>query len=190
MNRLNKSVVVPARLAVLIWAVFLFEISWYVDLGYLGIIPRTIPGMLGIFFSPILHGNFWHLTSNTLPLLFLGTTLYYFYERIADQVFLYSYFLPGILVWIFARQNIHIGASGLIYGLAFFLMFIGFFRRDFRSLFISAIVVILYGGLFYGLLPTHPGVSWESHLFGGVVGFLLAVRYGKKLPARHSVYLF
>lgn len=186
LNKLSKSLVVPARLMFLMWAVFLFEISWYIDLGYLGIIPRTIPGLLGVAFGPVLHGNFWHLASNTVPLLFLGTTLYYFYGRVAGQVFLSSYFLPGLLVWIFARQNIHIGASGLIYGLAFFLMFIGFFRKDFRSLFISAIVILLYGSLFYGLFPMHPGVSWESHLFGGIVGLLLAIRYGKKLPARHS----
>lgn len=176
--KLSRSLIVPARLGLLMWAVFFLEITFIMDFSFLGIFPRTIFGMWGIFCSPVLHGSFWHLTSNTIPLLFLGTTLYFFYERVADKVFFNCYFLTGLMVWVFGRQTIHIGASGLIYGLAFFLMFIGFFQKDFRSIFISAIVLFMYGGLFYGLLPNQPGVSWESHLIGGITGFLMAVIYG------------
>lgn len=182
-ERLSKSFTVPARLVFLMWAVFFIEITWLMDFSFLGIIPRTLYGLWGIFCSPMLHGSFWHLSSNTLPLLFLGTALYFFYDHIADQVFLNCYFLTGFLVWLFGRPTIHIGASGLIYGLAFFLMFFGFFKKDFRSLFISAIVLFMYGGLFYGILPNQPGVSWESHLLGGVVGFIMAIMYGRT-PSR------
>ena len=178
-EQLSRSLIVPTRLAILMWGIFFFEISFLMDFSFLGIVPRTLYGLWGVLCSPMLHGSFWHLTSNTFPLLFLGTTLYFFYERIADQVFLHCYFLTGFLVWVLGRSTIHIGASGLIYGLAFFLIFFGLFRKDFRSLFISSVTVFMYGGLFYGLLPNQPGVSWESHLLGGIVGFSLALIYGR-----------
>lgn len=185
-EKLSRSVTVPARLGLLMWAIFFIEINFLVDFSFLGIYPRTIFGLWGIFCSPILHGSFLHLTSNTLPLIFLGTTLYFFYERVADQVFFSCYFLTGILVWLLGRPTIHIGASGLIYGLAFFLMFFGIFKKDFRSLFISGIILFMYGGLFYGLMPNQPGVSWESHLIGGIIGFIMALVYGRSPQSRRT----
>ncbi len=158
------------------WAVLLFEYTYRIDFAYFGIWPRSIRGLIGIVTSPLLHGSLQHLASNTIPLLFLGTMLYMFYDRIATRVFLQCYFLTGVLVWIFARPAFHIGASGLIYGLASFLIFFGIFRKDFKSLLISLLIMFIYGGLFYGVLPSTTGVSWESHLLGGVVGFFNAVR--------------
>ncbi|MEO0333194.1 MAG: rhomboid family intramembrane serine protease, partial [Bacteroidota bacterium] len=99
---------------------------------------------------------------------------------VANRVFLQCYFFTGILVWLFARTSIHIGASGLIYGIAFFLIFFGLFQRDFKSLLISIIILIFYGSIFYGVLPTQSYVSWESHLLGGLVGFLNAVNSGTR----------
>ena len=114
-------------------------------------------------------------------MLFLGTVLFYFYDRIAKQVFVFAYLGTGLMVWALARggDTSHIGASGVVYALASFLIFFGFFRRDFLTIVISLIIAVLYGGLIYGVLPTRPGVSWESHLFGGIVGGLLAYRYGR-----------
>lgn len=186
LDRLSRSVVVPARLVILMWAVFFLEITWFIDLSFLGIYPRALQGIPGIICGPLLHGNFWHLTSNTIPLLFLGTALYFVYGKLADKIFFNSYFLTSLLVWVFARPSIHIGASGLVYGLAFFLIFFGFFRKDFRSLFISCLVLFMYGGLFYGLLPVQRGVSWESHLLGAAVGFYLALRYGRSAPKKRK----
>lgn len=185
LDRLGRSVVVPARLVILMWAVFFVEITWFIDLGFLGIYPRSLLGISGVMFGPLLHGSFLHLLSNTVPLLFLGTTIYFVHEEKADQVFFYCYFLTSLLVWLFARPSIHIGASGLVYGLAFFLIFFGFFRKDFRSLFISGLVLFMYGGLLYGLLPVQRGVSWESHVLGAVVGLLLALRFGRAAPFKH-----
>ncbi len=179
LDRFSRGIVVPSRVVFFMWAIFFVEITFHMDFSRFGILPRTIVGFLGVFLSPLLHGGVGHLVSNTMPLLFLGTALYMFYDRIADRVFLQCYFLTGLLVWMFGREFIHIGASGLIYGLASFLIFIGFFRHDFRSILISLIVIFLYSGLFYGLLPMQPGVSWESHLLGGIVGFVSAVQAGK-----------
>jgi len=158
----------------LLWAIFFFEIFSGMDLSYLGIYPRTAMGLIGILFAPLLHGGFIHLLSNSIPLLILGTTIYFFYPRAATRVFFLSYFGTGILVWIIARPAYHLGASGIVYGLAFFLFFIGFFRKDFASLIISIITIFLYGGIVFGMLPGQPLVSWETHFMGAIVGFSCA----------------
>lgn len=175
MNSISSSIIVPARLVFLMWAVYYVDKLYPGDFSVFGILPRTVQGLIGIVTAPLLHGSVAHLVSNTMPLLILGTVLYMFYDRIAGRVFLQCYFFTTLLVWLFGRQFYHIGASGLIYGLASFLMFFGLFRRDFRSLLISIIIVIFYGSIFYGVLPMQPGVSWESHLFGGIIGFFNAV---------------
>ncbi|MDA1119394.1 MAG: rhomboid family intramembrane serine protease [Bacteroidetes bacterium] len=145
----------------------------------MGIYPRTFSGLAGILAAPLLHSDGLHLASNTLPFIVLGSALYIFYNRIASAVFIQCYFFPSILVWIFGRSSFHIGASGLIYALAFFLMAFGLFQKNFRSLLISLIIIILYGGLFYGILPANPGLSWESHLMGAIVGVATASAYSR-----------
>ena len=90
-----------------------------------------------------------------------------------------SYFITGALVWSFGRSTFHIGASGLIYGIAAFLFFSGIVRAEFKSLIISLAVVATYGGLVWGVLPSIPGVSWESHLLGLLSGLFLAVYFRK-----------
>jgi membrane associated rhomboid family serine protease len=168
-HSLFGSSVIPIRLVFLMWAAFYIEIISGLPLSFLGIVPRTLFGLIGIFTAPFIHGDLLHLVSNTVPLLFLGSVLFFFYARIGSQVFLRAFFWTNILVWLFARPANHIGASGLVYALAFFLIFFGIFRRDFLSLFISVIVILLYGGVFYGILPSDPRVSWESHFAGALV---------------------
>ncbi len=176
MKTISSSIIVPSRLVFIMWAIYFLEITFHKNLSMFGILPRTLIGLPGILAAPLLHGSVSHLVSNTMPLLILGTMLYMFYDRIANRVFLQCYFLTGILVWLFARPSFHIGASGLIYGLAFFLIFFGLFRKDFKSLLISLVIMVFYGYLFYGILPTQPQVSFESHLMGGIVGFFNAIR--------------
>lgn len=159
------------------WLVFFVELTFNIDLGYFGILPRKLSGISGILFAPVLHANIIHLVSNTIPLFFLGSVLFFYYPRIAIKVFVRGYFLTNILVWLAARQSVHIGASGLVYALASFLIFFGLFKRDIMSLIISLVVVFIYGGIFYGILPTNPLVSWESHLFGALVGLYTAYTY-------------
>lgn len=174
------SAVIPLRLVFLMWLVFFVELLTQIPFSYFGVIPRTLIGLIGVVTSPMLHGSLAHLLSNTVPLLFLGSVLFYFYYRIGAAVFLRGYFWTNILVWLFARPANHIGASGLVYALAFFLIFFGIFRRDFASIFISIVVMLLYGGVFYGVLPSDPNVSWESHFAGALVGVSTAVTYSRK----------
>ncbi len=140
------------------------------DLGFLGIYPLNLRGAVGILTAPMIHGNFNHLLSNTVPLLALGGTLYFFYPSVASRVFLQSYFFTNILVWVFGRPFYHIGASGVVYALASFLVLYGFFHRNFKTVIISLIVVVVYGGLVFGVLPINQSISWESHLMGALVG--------------------
>jgi membrane associated rhomboid family serine protease len=171
------SLATPFKFVLLMWAVFFLE--GILPLINFGIIPREQVGLIGIITAPVIHGSLSHLISNTIPLLFLGTVLFFFYPRIGWNVFFRCYFLTNILVWLFARPGSnHVGASGLVYGLAFFLIFFGIFKRDLVSILISIVILLMYGGIFYGVLPTDPRISWESHLAGALVGIFTAVTFG------------
>lgn len=165
----------------LMWLIYFIELQFGIELSVFGILPRELLGLIGIIFSPLIHGSVLHLVSNTLPVLLLGVTLYFFYGNIARDVFLVCYFGTGLLVWLFARTSFHIGASGLIYGMAAFLFVSGVVRTEFRSIIIAIAVAVIYGSLVYGILPTIPGISWESHLFGALVGGTMAYLYRNRV---------
>jgi membrane associated rhomboid family serine protease len=150
----------------------------------MGILPRDMIGILGIISGPIVHANFSHLLSNTMPLLILGWTIFFFYSKVSYKSFIVIYVLTGLLVWLFAREVYHIGASGIVYGLVSFLFFSGIFRRDNKSIAIALIVTFLYGGIIWGVLPGQKGISWESHLFGGIAGIITAFIFRKIDPPK------
>jgi len=170
------SSIVPIQLVFFMWLSFSIEYFYGIDLGVFGILPRTLHGLLGIIFAPMIHGSFAHLVSNTFPLLFLGMLLYFFYHRIGGIVFFNCYFITNFLVWLLSpRISYHIGASGLIYGLGSFLILFGLLRQDFLSLVISLIIIGLYGSAFLsGVFPSDPRISWEAHLFGALTGAVTA----------------
>ncbi len=161
---------------------FLKTIEYYFDLDFrtLGIFPRKTESLKGIFFSPFIHGSFDHLISNTFPFLLLGTAIFYFYRRMAYRIIFFSWILTGIAVWIGGRYSWHIGASGLVYAFASFLFFAGILNKERQLIAISLLVIFLYGGLIWGILPGQKGISWESHLFGFLSGFMFAYFYGKE----------
>ncbi|MCX6291440.1 MAG: rhomboid family intramembrane serine protease [Bacteroidetes bacterium] len=147
-----------------------------------GILPRQAEGLIGIITAPFIHANYDHLLSNTLPLLVVGSGLIYFYREIAFRMISLIWLFTGFWVWIAARPDSHIGASGLIYGFVVFLFFSGIFRKDRRLLSISLLVTFLYGGMVWGILPVDQTISWESHLFGSLAGILCAVYFRKEGP--------
>ncbi len=175
-----RSLYIPVFFVVLITCIKIIEVIFNFNFIPLGLYPRTIHGLLGVITSPLIHSNFDHLYSNALPLLILGISINYFYQESSKKVFFISYFLTGFLVWIFARSSYHIGASGIVYALVSFLFFSGIIKKDKRSITLSLLVVFLYGGLAYGVFPIKEGISWESHLIGGIVGFIIAVIFRKK----------
>jgi membrane associated rhomboid family serine protease len=129
----------------------------------------------GILVAPLLHADFVHLTANTLPVLVLGTTMLQLYPTAAFRVLPAVYLGPGIAVWLFARDGVHVGASGLVYGLVAYIFVAGLIRRERRAIAASLLVAFMYGTLVWGVLPIRHGVSWETHLAAALIGVLLAV---------------
>lgn len=167
-----------------LWLIRLFQVYTGADFYFLGILPRTLQGLAGILFSPFVHGDYEHLLSNTLPLLVVGTGLFYFYREVSIRVIAMVWLFTNVWVWIAARQDFHIGASGLIYGFVCFQFFSGLFRRNKNLLAISFLVTFLYGSMVWGILPVSQTISWESHLFGSVAGVFAAVYFRKEGPQR------
>jgi len=175
-----KAVKISLAFTALLWAVRLIDIFYPADLNQFGILPRTAESLPGILFSPLLHADFIHLISNTFPVFFLLFVILFFYEKTSPHVFLTVWFLGGLLVWSFGRNAMHIGASGLIYGFASFLVFSGIFRKNIKSILIAILIVAMYGGLVYGILPLQSWISWEGHLAGAAAGAVSAYLFRNK----------
>jgi membrane associated rhomboid family serine protease len=159
------------------WIVFLLSFLFKEDFSRMGLLPRNLIGLLGIITSPLIHADFSHLISNTIPLIILGWIIFSFYPKLSYLLFVLIYLLTGFLVWIFARQVYHIGASGVVYGFVSFLFFSGIFRRDNKSIALALVITFLYGGLVWGMIPGLKGISWESHFFGAITGLLAAYMF-------------
>jgi membrane associated rhomboid family serine protease len=140
-----------------------------------GVSPRDGSRCWGIFTFHLIHGNFTHLGSNTLSLFPLGIGFLYFYPRTASFTFLGILAITGLGVWFVGDNGSnHIGASGIVYGLAAYLVGGGLMRKDKSSLALALLVIVYYQGMFWSLLTDTPGVSWEGHFFGAFSGFLFA----------------
>lgn len=183
-KQLLKSLPVPALFVIIIWLVKVLELIFDLELYAWGLFPQKLSGLKGIFLAPFIHGDFSHLISNTFPLLILGSALFYFYRAVAFRILILSVFITGFWVWVAGRPSFHIGASGIIYSLAAFLFTSGVIRRHPRLMALSLLVVFLYGGMVWGVLPVADRISWESHLMGLVCGVLLAFYFKAHGPQR------
>lgn len=172
----------PALVVLFLWIVYLLDQTFELDLYRFGILPRTIRGLGGILTSPFIHGDAEHVLNNSIPLLVLGSSLLYFFPRVAGRVVLVSWLVSGLWVWISARSSFHIGASGVVYGLAAFLFTSGLIRKQRTLMGLSMLVVFLYGSLLWGIFPIVPRISWESHFWGGAAGVVMAYLY-RHIPA-------
>ena len=139
-----------------------------------GILPRTVHGLAGIPLSPFLHGSFSHVISNAVTFLGLGGLVGLRGRQVLFRVSLIVILIGGAGVWAFGRSATHIGASGLVFGYFGYLVARGWYERRFGSILVAIGVIILYGGLILGVLPTQGLVSWEAHLFGLIAGVLAA----------------
>ena len=187
--RLLRSFIVPVAFMAICWIVKGIEELFNLDFSFLGIKPLQADGIPGIFLFHFLHGSWSHLCANTLPIIVLGGCLYYFYKPIATKIGLLLIFSTGLLTWCGARGGVHIGASALIYGLAFFLMLSGFLRRNRSLVIVSFLVIFLYGSLIWGIYPKYAienNISWEGHLSGFIMGIALAIVYRKEGPQREK----
>lgn len=181
-KRFVYSLVFPGFFLLLLWGVKFFETSMDLSFAHGGVYPRKWSGLQGILFSPLIHGNWKHLIDNSMPVLLLSVALFYFYRDIAYKIWFLIYFIGGILLWGVGRQAYHIGASGLIYGLAAFLFLSGLIRRVGSLTAISLLVVFWYGSMVHGLLPYDVEISFEAHITGAISGVLLALVYRDQGP--------
>lgn len=176
------SLIFPLLFLLLIWLVKFFEITMELDFVPGGIYPRKAEGLLGIITAPFIHADWKHLFDNSIPAFILTLALFYFYRGISYRIFFLIYLLGNTLVWIVGREAYHIGASGIIYGLAAFLFLSGVIRRVRNLMAISLVVVFVYGSLVWGLLPYDYKISWEGHLMGAISGVLFAILYKDQGP--------
>lgn len=164
----------------LIWLVKALEYLAGDSFSDFGIFPRRVASLPGILFAPLIHGDWNHLWSNSVPLFVSVSAIMYLYREVAIKTILFVWVLTGLWVWIGAAAAYHIGASGLVYGFITFLFFSGILRWETRSIAMSILVAFLYGGMVWGVLPIQERVSWESHLFGSLAGIAMAFVYRKR----------
>ncbi|MBW6483409.1 MAG: rhomboid family intramembrane serine protease [Vicingaceae bacterium] len=179
-----NSLLYPFLFVFTIAFIFFIEVIFEVNFSNYGIYPRKLTGLKGVIFAPFLHGDASHLINNAIPLLILGTTLFYFYKEIALKVFLWIFLMGGFWTWVSAREAMHIGASGVIYGLFSFLLISGFIRRNIQLIAISFFVVFIYGSMIWGIFPIKKHISFESHFWGFVAGLILSIYYRKQGPQK------
>ena len=186
-KKISVSLYISALLVALMGLVHLLQVAlgthWYAW----SIEPREISGLRGILFAPMLHSDWEHYVSNAVAMLVLFAVAIFFYRFIAYRVLLWVWLLDGIGVWLLGRDSYHLGASGLVYGLASFLMFSGVLRKNRSLMAISMFVVVGYGGLIWGMMPVLEHISWEAHLFGFLAGIGLSVLYRKQGPQNDPV---
>ncbi|MFA7449050.1 MAG: rhomboid family intramembrane serine protease [Weeksellaceae bacterium] len=187
----KNTLYVPLILLFLIWATFGLQ---YLGLGKFncyGVVPRHWIGLRGVVFAPLFHSGWQHILNNSIPLAVLSFFAVLFYQRLAYYVIIFGWILSGILVWFFGNLfpagslGCHIGASGVVYLLASFIFFGGIFKNSRNLIAVSLIVVFLYGGMVWGVIPedlmpwlyqnSSGPISWESHLSGALVGLFFAL---------------
>jgi len=140
-----------------------------------GVQPQESHGLLGILFAPLLHAGWGHLVANTLPLLLLGFLILLSGVGYWFEVTVIVWFVGGLGTWLVAPPNtVHLGASVLVFGWLVHLILRGFFTRQAGQIVLGLVMLFLYGGVLWGVLPTQPGISWQGHLFGAVGGGLAA----------------
>jgi membrane associated rhomboid family serine protease len=181
-----EAIVYPILIVAIMWSVFLVERLSGLQFFPYGVLPQTLEGLKGVIFMPFIHGqkDFSHIINNSIPVLLLLSTFIYFYRKIAGVVLLSLWLGVGGLLWLLTPYSgsYHIGASGIIYGLFGFLLVSGFFRRYLPLQAISLFVVFIYGSLIWGIFPSEPGISWQGHMIGFLVGCFLAYYFRKEGP--------
>ncbi len=165
----------PFYLIISLWLIHSVQHLLGEQWTWLGNHPLHWQEWYGIVSGALIHGDWQHLMNNSAPLVASAFFIYMLFGRFANLIFLSSYLLSGLLIFLFARQDTyHIGASGVVYSWISLLAASGLFRKDRRSLAFALLIAMFYGSMVWGVLPFQPGISWDGHLLGGLSGILLA----------------
>ena len=185
-RRLFLSLLFPDFFLFILYMIQFLQYGMEYDFTHLGIYPMEKRGVFGIFAHPLIHTGIKHLYANTFPLLFLMWALFYFYKDLGTLVFFFVWIAGGILTFIIGKPGWHVGASGIIYALAFFLFFSGILRKHIPLIASSLLVTFIYGGLVWNMFPFFAKMttSWEGHLSGAISGTIAAILFRNKGPQR------
>jgi membrane associated rhomboid family serine protease len=175
-------------LVAIMWAVELVNVLDSYRLDRDGIVPRNLSHLDGIVFAPFLHASFSHLLGNTVPFLILGFAIALAGAGRLLLVTLIVALVSGLGVWLTSPGGtVTVGASGVVFGYAAYLISRGLFDRRVGEIVLGIIVVLLFGGaLIWDLIP-HTGISWEGHLFGGIGGVLTAAVLARQASVGASI---
>jgi len=160
-----------------LWLLEFIDIIFFGQrLDLLGIRPRSIEGLWGVLFAPLLHGGLGHVAANSLPFIVLGSFVMLGGVGRFVQTTAIVWLVGGLGTWLTGGANsVHIGASIIVFGYLGYLLAQAYYERSRASLGVALVVGFLYGGMLFGVLPTRAGVSWQGHLFG-VIGGVYAAR--------------
>lgn len=189
------------------WLGYLLQSLGFFQNCFGAIIPLVPEGLLGIITAPLLHGSLDHIFSNSVPIAVLIFLLYQFYPKIANKILVTGWLLSGFLLWLIPPFDpitgefsyvCTIGASGIVYVLAFFLFFSGILRKNIKLIAVSLIVVLYYGSLIWGIFPEElfknleepSRISWQAHAAGALVGVILAYMYRKTGAEKKKKYIW
>jgi len=166
----NKNILYPVAFVILLWVIKFIEEIFSISFIMYGLYPGEISGLRGLIFAPLVHANYSHLACKFSAAAAPGCrTILFLHFSLSKGIF-NNIFYTNIFVWFVGRSALHIGASGIVYGLVTFIFFSGVIRRDARSIALSLIVTFLYGKSCLGGIAVDKQVSWESHLFGALTG--------------------
>lgn len=178
-----KSVIIVS----ILWVIFLLNDVFGLHWNDYGLVPRDIKGWMGIFTMPFLHGDMSHLFSNSIPLLVLLFSIFYFFYNKSMLILITTFVMSGVLTWFIGIEGVHVGASGIVYALAFFLITISILKRETKLMAFSLIIVFLYGSIVWGFFPQlfpNKHISWEGHLSGAITGIVQAFFFRNEGPVK------
>ncbi len=174
-------------------AVLLVVVVFFAQGGFafraFAVAPREWPGLIGVLTAPLLHGSPTHLAMNSIALLMLGTLAGSVSPRATLRALPLLWLGSGLGAWALGEVGErHLGASGVTHGLAFMIFVLGLLRRDRAAIAAGMLAFLFYGGMLLSVLPQEPGVSWQSHLGGGLAGALAAMLFRRvdPLPPRRK----
>lgn len=175
-GRVAQSAISIGSFVALLWIVELVDTILGNSLDQFGVRPRTLDGLVGVLFAPLLHGGWQHLLANTGPLLVLGFVGLLSGAATWWRATAVIWIVSGLGAWLLgASISVHIGASGLVFGWVVYLIVRGVFTRSLLQILVGVGVLLVYGSVLWGVLPGQQGISWQMHLFGAAGGLIAAL---------------